>query len=109
MHVTVVSTGFRPSTRQKCVDSVASQVGVSHEHVVIDAALQDPPKEHFENLIEAIAALPDDRIVACVDLDDWLPDEHALAKVAAMHADGALVTYGQFEFPGRPQGVGDAL
>ena len=99
MHVTVVSTGFRPSTRQKCVDSVASQVGVSHEHVVIDAALQDPPKEHFENLIETIAALPDDRVVACVDLDDWLPDERALTRVAAMHADGALVTYGQFEFP----------
>jgi glycosyltransferase involved in cell wall biosynthesis len=97
--ITVISTGWAPGTKQQCIDSVASQVGVSHEHVVIDAALQDPPKEHFENLIEAVAALPDDRVVACVDLDDWLSDERALAKVAAMHANGALVTYGQFQFP----------
>ena len=96
--ITIISTGWAPPTKQRCVDSVAAQVGVKCEHVVIDAALQDPPREHFENLIEAVEALPDDRVVACVDLDDWLADEYALAKVAAMHVDGALVTYGSFRF-----------
>jgi 2-polyprenyl-3-methyl-5-hydroxy-6-metoxy-1,4-benzoquinol methylase len=96
MHVTVVSTGFRPSTRQKCVDSVASQVGVRFRHVVIDASEQDPPKEPFENLVDVVRDLPDDEVVACLDLDDWLATPTALQTVVRMHEEGAWVTYGSY-------------
>jgi hypothetical protein len=102
--ITVVSTGFRPPDGGKrCVESVLRQVGVRCGHIVVDAAGQTPPKEHFENLVEIIHRLPDDRIVACVDLDDWLASDTALAAATRLHRAGALVTYGSFRLAdGRP-------
>lgn len=100
MKVTVISTGAPDtptSALKKCRASVAAQfrlpVGVDFEHVVLCN-----PKPHFENLTEAIAKLPDDRIVACLDADDWLGPPNALTTVARYFAAGALVTYGSFIF-----------
>jgi hypothetical protein len=104
MKITVVSTGCRvPSdARRKCIQSVQRQfrppIGPEFEHVYIDAAEQSPPKAHFENLIEVIGKLPDDRIVACLDADDWLGPPNALCAVARYFAAGAWVTYGSFIF-----------
>jgi len=104
MKFTVISTGFRvpPEVRAKCVSSVRAQfpppIGPAFEHVYMDAAEQSPPKAHFENLVEVIGKLPDDRIVACLDGDDWLGPPNALCTVARYFAAGALVTYGSFRF-----------
>jgi hypothetical protein len=101
---TVISTGFAvpPEARRKCIESVRSQfrppLGPAYDHVYIDAADQDPPKSHFENLIEVISKLPDDRIVACLDGDDWLGPPSALVTQARYFAAGAWVTYGSFQF-----------
>lgn len=100
MKFTVISTGA-PDTPtdalRKCVDSVARQfrppIGVDFEHVML---CNERP--HFENLVDAIGKLPDDRVVACLDADDWLGPPNALTTVARYFAAGALVTYGSFIF-----------
>jgi hypothetical protein len=105
MMFTVLSTGA-PDTPadalEKCKASVAAQTfligGLTAEHVVLCN-----PKPHFQNLTEAIAALPDDRIVACVDADDWLATPEALSIVSRYFGAGAWLTYGSFVFSdGRP-------
>lgn len=116
MKFTVVSTGA-PDTPadalRKCRASVAAQfrhpIGVDFEHVVLTNE-----KPHFQNLTEAIAKLPDDRVVACVDADDWLGPPNALTTVARYFAAGAWVTYGSFVFadgrhgsPSTPYGPGE--
>lgn len=104
MKYTVLSTGFRvpADARRKCILSVQRQfrppIGPEFEHVYIDAAEQPSPKAHFENLVEVIGKLPDDRIVACLDGDDWLGPPNALCTVARYFAAGAQVTYGSFMF-----------
>jgi len=112
MKFTVISTGFRvpPEVRAKCVSSVRAQfpppIGPAFEHVYIDAAEQPGgPKAHFENLVEVVSKLPDDRIVACLDGDDWLGPPNALCTVARYFAAGALVTYGSFRFADGRRGV----
>lgn len=108
---TVISTGFAvpADARRKCIESVRSQfrppLGPAYDHVYIDAAEQDPPKSHFENLIEVIGKLPDDRIVACLDGDDWLGPPSALVTVARYFAAGAWVSYGSFQFADGRRGV----
>jgi hypothetical protein len=93
---TVVSTGIADPAR--CVASVQSQIGVEVEHVCLG-----PPKSHFENLLGAISDLHGDRIVASLDLDDWLIGPRALATVAKYYEDGAMCTYGSFVYAdGRP-------
>jgi hypothetical protein len=73
------------------------------KHIYFDAAMQDPPKTHWENLIAAIEPLEPDTVVCSLDGDDWLLGEHALARVAAAHAEGAWVTWGSFvHADGRP-------
>lgn len=100
----VISTGFGVplDLRRKCLDSVRAQfrppMGPEVEHVYVDAAEQKPPRAHFENLVEQVGRLPDDRVVACVDGDDWLGPPSALCTVARYFAAGALVTYGSFRF-----------
>lgn len=97
---TVISTGA-PDTPAaalaKCRASVAAQfrppIGVDFQHVVL--CNERPP---FENLVETIARLPDDRVVACLDADDWLGPPNALTTAARYFAAGALVTYGSFVF-----------
>jgi hypothetical protein len=109
---TVISTGFAvpADARRKCIESVRSQfrppLGPAYDHVYIDAA-EHPggPKAHFENLTEAVSKLPDDRIVACVDGDDWLGPPSALVTVARYFAAGAWVTYGSFQFADGRRGV----
>jgi Methyltransferase domain len=94
--VTVISTGFKAPTAHLCRASVAAQVGVQVEHRYVEASEQRPPKTKIENLLEQVADLPPDRIVALVDGDDWLAHPEALARVAETHRRGAWVTYGQF-------------
>ena len=90
MIVTVVSTSAG-ATGRRCVASVASQRGVTVDHVRCEGG---PPK--LANLSTAIATLPAYRIVAVVDGDDWLAHDLALKQVAGLHADGAWMTYGSF-------------
>ena len=106
--ITVISTGCGPVTREKCRASVRGQVGVEFDHVVLDAAEQHPPRPPMINLIDAVADLPDERIVVHLDLDDWLARRDALLIVERMHHAGAWLTYGSFEFAdGRfPQWMG---
>lgn len=99
MKFTVISTGFNtpPDAARKCVESVRKQfrppMGPDYEHVV-----REGPTPHFQNLVEVIGKLPDDRIVACVDHDDWLGPPSALCAHARRFAAGAWVTYGSFIF-----------
>jgi hypothetical protein len=100
MKFTVISTGAPatpPEALAKCRASVAGQfrppMGVDFEHVVLTNE-----RPHFENLVEAIGKLPDDRVVACVDADDWLGPPSALTTVARYFAAGAWVTYGSYAF-----------
>jgi hypothetical protein len=101
---TVLSTGFKvpADIRKKCLTSVARQfrppLGPEFDHIYIDAAEQATPKSHFENLVDVINKLPDDRIVASLDADDWLGPPNALCTVARYFAAGAQVTYGSFMF-----------
>jgi hypothetical protein len=114
LRFTIISTGFRVpfDVAERNRRGVAAQfrppLGPAVEHVVIDAAQQQPPKAHFENLVEQIGKLPDDRIVASVDADDWLGPPSALCTVARYFAAGALVSYGSFRFAdgrhGEPSG-----
>ncbi len=100
MRFTVISTGYAPppKAKAKCIASVRAQLQCEVDHVVIDASLQDPPRDHFPNLIDALAKLPPDRVVASLDLDDWLGPPTALSTVAKYYAAGAMVTYGSFMF-----------
>lgn len=98
--ITAISTAYNPplDARARCFASVPAFA----EHVYIDAAEQDPPLSHFENLLEAAAELPDDAIVVSLDGDDWLTPG-ALERVQAEYDAGALVTYGSFKYAdGRP-------
>jgi hypothetical protein len=101
---TVISTGFAvpADVAEMNRRSVAAQFRPPHgpavEHIVVDAAKQDPPRAHFQILIDLISRLPDDRIVASLDADDWLGPPNALCTVARYFAAGALVSYGSFSF-----------
>ncbi len=95
----VVSTGYAPATKQRCIDSVRAQKNACFEHVVIDAAEQlVRPLHAMENLYNVISALASDTVVVWVDLDDWLAHDHVLERVQSMHDAGAWVTYGSFQF-----------
>lgn len=96
--VTVVSTGYNVPHKAACLGSVAHQVGVHVEHRWVDASSQAPALTCSENLRRLIADLPADRIVAWVDLDDWLLVPHALARAAREHEAGAWATYGSFVY-----------
>lgn len=105
MRLVVVSTGKNPpaEARRLCLETVRVQVGVEVEHIYFDAAEQDPPRTHWENLIAAIDPLPPEIVVVSLDGDDWLLGDDALATVAQAHAAGAWVTWGQFVYAdGRP-------
>lgn len=101
--VTVISTGFKSDTKWKCINSVAEQRGVTAHHIYIEASEQSPPRAKITNLIDVIAPLSPDRIVALVDGDDWLAHEHALASSTRFYDSGALLTYGSFSFPDAPK------
>ncbi len=98
MKVWVVSTGFNPPTGHLCVASVAAQVGVDCEHIVVNAAEQYPPKPASQNLYEACQGIPPEDVIAWVDADDWLAKPDALARVAKWYADDSdlLLSYGSF-------------
>ena len=98
MKVWVVSTGFNPPTGHLCVASVAAQVGVICEHIIVNAAEQPEPKTASQNLYEAIQGLPPDDVCAWIDGDDWLAMPDALVRVAKWYADDSdlLLTYGSF-------------
>jgi hypothetical protein len=102
---TVISTGINvpAGVRMRCIESVRAQfpppIGPAFDHVYIDAAQQPGgPRAHFANLVDVISKLPDDRIVASLDADDWLGPPNALTTVARYFAAGAWVTYGSFRF-----------
>jgi hypothetical protein len=106
MMFTIISTGAPdtpPEALARCRATVAAQRtslggAVDFEHLVLCN-----PKPHFQNLVEVIEPLPDDRIVASLDADDWLNGPSALEIVARYFGAGAWVTYGSFTFAdGRP-------
>jgi hypothetical protein len=99
LRLVVISTGYNAPTKDKCLRSVARQKG-TFEHVYIEAANQRPPREHFENLIEAIAPLDPWDIVCNLDGDDELAHDEVLWHVwEAYHSiDDLWLTYGQFMF-----------
>ena len=98
----VVSTGFRAPTRQRCLDSVIEQEGVNfthpHYHHYLDASEQRPPRDVITNIASVVDQLDPKDIVVSLDGDDWLSDNSVLSTVAAMHAQGAWVTYGSFVY-----------
>jgi hypothetical protein len=96
--ITVISTGFAHKTKEKCLASVAEQRGVLLQHIYVEASEQAHPKSALENFYDVCIGLPSDRIVACLDGDDWLAHDRALARVQAIYDDkpDTLVTYGQF-------------
>lgn len=95
--ITVVSTGFRAPTKQRCLDSVAAQLE-PHEHCYIEASEQDPPLTVTENVWRACRELPPDRVVVWLDGDDSLASDTVLTTVRGMHEAGADCTYGSFRF-----------
>lgn len=127
MRLVVVSTGKNPPTeaRRLCLQTVRDQTlqgGAPiprdfdrfliehgdygpHEigHIYFDAAEQDPPRTHWENLLTAITPLPPETVIVSLDGDDWLSTPRALEVVARAHTEGAWVTWGSFVFAdGRP-------
>lgn len=90
--ITVVSTGFRAPTKQRCIDSVKP-----YEHRYIEASEQDPPLTVTQNVWSAVRDLPPDRIVVWLDGDDWLTPG-ALDVVQQKYDEGADCTYGSFRF-----------
>jgi len=100
--VTVVSCGLS-RLGSRCLETVGQQTGIVLDHRVVNIEAQAPRKTKIENIVACVASLPADRIVALVDLDDWLLGTDALSYVAALHQAGAWVTYGSFTFAdGRP-------
>jgi hypothetical protein len=114
IRMTVTSTGYKAARwAPRCIGSVAAQTRPAH-HVYMaadvetfDAAQQAERHTYqhavngtgrglLENLLPIWRALPDDEVIVWLDGDDWLAHDHALETVAAAHAAGALVTYGQF-------------
>lgn len=106
MKITVVSTGFFAPTKSKCIASVAAQVEAEFEHAYIEAGEQEQPAPRaLENMTRVIHGVPDDRIIALLDGDDWLAHPRALATVQdAYEANPALLaTYGSYVYAdGRP-------
>jgi hypothetical protein len=94
--ITVVSTGFNSPTGHLCKASVAAQKGVESEHLFVDAAEQHPPLSATENLRALVAGCPPDRVVAWLDLDDWLAHPLALSRVEKEHNEGAWATWGSY-------------
>lgn len=102
--IVVVSTGYRPPTREKCERSVREQT-VPHVHVVCDAYLQRPPQTVTQNLFRMISHLKPTDIVVWLDLDDWLPHNRVLQQVAALYdaRPDLWLTYGSYRrADGRP-------
>jgi hypothetical protein len=103
--ISVVSTGLSAPTREKCMASVAMQVGADWVHYYIEASdtAGEEPRAQMHNFYDAVMALDPSDIIAAVDGDDWLPHNGVLARVQEMHNDGAWVTYGNFTYSdGRP-------
>lgn len=92
----VVSTCFASPVEAKHKLSVAEQT-IKVEHIFIDAAKQDPPRSHSENLFRAVLPLHPDSVVVQLDGDDWLATPEALEKVMKLYEDPEVwLTYGSF-------------
>lgn len=104
--ITVVSTGWAAPTKGRCLASVASQVDVACDHVYVEASEQPAPAPAaLENMTRVIAQLPEDRIVALLDGDDWLAHPRALATIQEAYEANPelLATYGSYIYSdGRP-------
>jgi hypothetical protein len=95
----VISTSDGSPEKGRCIASVASQVGVNVFHRYIDASTQECKLSAMQNFLIAMCNVPDpDDVIACVDGDDWLLHESALAIVAKIYDEKpeTWVTYGQF-------------
>lgn len=90
MKIWVVSTGYNPPTGHLCAASVAAQVGVVFEHIIVNAAEQPDPKPASQNLYEACQAIPADDVICWLDADDWLAHPEVLAHVRAMYGACAV-------------------
>jgi hypothetical protein len=104
--ITVISTGFNHPTdaKARCISSVAAQRAVDghpleFDHIYVEAGEQPSPKSALENFYDVAMRLPRDRIIACLDGDDWLAHDRALATVARVYEEKpeTIVTYGQFQ------------
>lgn len=97
VNLIVVSTCFKSPTEEKCRTSVETQT-LKVPHVFIDAALQEVPKTHSENLYDAVKVLDPDDIVIQLDGDDWLAHPRVLETVARLYEDpNVWLTYGSFQ------------
>jgi len=107
MKLVVVSTGMASPFKEKCLESVRSQLGCvlrpvaaevlfELEHVYFEASEQKPLLGKTENFYRLVHALDPSDVVVCLDGDDWLSHDRVLLTVAGMHAAGAWVTYGSF-------------
>ena len=95
-NLVVVSTCFRSPAEDRCRESVASQTWKA-PHIFIDAALQEVPKTHSENLYDVVSAIDPDDVVVQIDGDDWLARSDALEIVAHLYEDPEVwLTYGSF-------------
>ena len=96
VNLIIVSTCFKSPTEEKCRTSVETQT-LKVPHVFIDAALQEVPKTHSENLYDAVKVLDPDDIVVQLDGDDWLAHPRVLETVARLYEDpNVWLTYGSF-------------
>jgi 2-polyprenyl-3-methyl-5-hydroxy-6-metoxy-1,4-benzoquinol methylase len=92
----VVSTCFRPSSPDRCRQSVAAQT-LPVQHVFIEAASQPTPKTHSENLRDAVLGLDPDAVVLQLDGDDWLAHPDVASQIADIYEDPDVwLTYGSF-------------
>ncbi len=121
-HLTVISTGLHPPTKDRCIQSVLSQedepngleLGKDYSHIYVDAGRElivngvsikkttfDPKLVH---LIEHLEELDPHEVVCMLDGDDWLKPG-ALKLIADMYAEpNVWCTYGQFEYVDKEPG-----
>lgn len=110
MKLVTISTGYKARTKDLCLASVRSQVGVSEmtEHIYIDADEQLPRRSQPENFHHEVHQLDPETVVLALDGDDEYAHNGVVAHISSLYEDDPhlLMTYGQFIFSdGRPSFV----
>jgi len=102
----VFSTGLNTPAefRNKCLDTVASQT-VKASHVAVASDEATGGAEHLYRFVHSLAP---NEIIVWVDLDDWLPHERVLERVAREYENpNVWLTMGSFRWwPDNPHAPG---